>query len=184
MEAQVSFQRQRPLLSCSPYLFHSIAIGIGDEGGFAPPISRPSEALDLLTAAVKNCNYVGKVKFAIDPASSEFYNENDGIYDLGFKMPKDDPSVKKNDNRSKSDMVRLYHELMDSYPIVLLEDPFAQDDWETWAEFDKDCSIPLVGDDLLATNKKRIEMAREKKACNALLLKINQIGTITEAIEA
>ncbi len=160
------------------------AIGIGDEGGFAPPISHPYQALDLLTAAVKNCNFVGKVKFAIDPASSEFYDGENGIYNMAFKQRSDDACVQRMGQLSKSNMAQLYHELMDKYPIVLLEDPFAQDDWEAWAEFNKDCSIPVVGDDLLATNKKRIEMAEERKACNALLLKVNQIGTITEAIEA
>ncbi|KIW03240.1 phosphopyruvate hydratase, variant [Verruconis gallopava] len=164
--------------------YGTTATGIGDEGGFAPPISSPRQALDLLTTAAENCDYSGKVKFAMDPASSEFYNKDDGTYNMGFKKTKNDPTAQKTDICSKSDMMGLYHELMDDYPLVLLEDPFAQDDWETWAEFNKNCAIPLVGDDLLATNKKRIEMAREKKACNALLLKINQIGTITEAIEA
>ena len=160
------------------------AIGIGDEGGFAPPISHPHEALDLLTTAVGNCSYTGKVKFAIDPASSEFYNEREGTYNMGFKAQGKSSSSEKDEMKSKSEMIKLYHGLMDKYPIVLLEDPFAQDDWEAWTQFNSDCPIPLVGDDLLATNKKRIEMAKGKNACNALLLKINQIGTITEAIEA
>jgi len=164
--------------------YGSAAIGIGDEGGFAPPISHPHEALDLLTTAVGNCSYTGKVKFAIDPASSEFYNEREGTYNMGFKAQGKSSSSEKDEMKSKSEMIKLYHGLMDKYPIVLLEDPFAQDDWEAWTQFNSDCPIPLVGDDLLATNKKRIEMAKGKNACNALLLKINQIGTITEAIEA
>ncbi|TVY16170.1 Enolase [Lachnellula arida] len=155
--------------------FGGSAIGVGDEGGFAPPISRPEEALDLLIEAVERCNYTGKVKFGIDPASQEFLL--DRFYDLGFKSS----DSKK---MSSADMQSLYHELIKKYPVVLLEDPFGQDDWESWTEFRKTCKIELVGDDLLATNVTRIKTAGEKKACNALLLKINQIGTITEAIEA
>ena len=152
-----------------------IAIGIGDEGGFAPPISEPHEALDLLMTAVERCSYTGKIKFGIDPASSEFLS--DEHYDLGFK----DSTRRK---LSSSDMQSLYHKLLNDYPVVLLEDPFGQDDWKSWSEFQTTCRIELVGDDLLATNVARIKTAEEKKACNALLLKINQIGTITEAIQA
>ena len=124
-----------------------------------------------------NCGYTGKVKFAIDPASSEFLSK--GIYDLGFK----DESSNK-DALSAKDLASLYRELIREYPIVLLEDPFGQDDWEAWTDFNTTCEIELVGDDLLATNVHRIKIAEERKACNSLLLKINQIGTITEAISA
>lgn len=164
--------------------FGGSAIGIGDEGGFAPPISHPHEALDLITTAVSNCGYNGKIKFAIDPASSEFFEQSTGEYNLAFKRTDISASVQQEETRSTSEMAKLYHGLMDKYPIALLEDPFAQDDWQSWTDFNKNCPIPLVGDDLLATNKKRIEMAHKKKACNALLLKINQIGTITEALNA
>jgi enolase len=152
-----------------------IAIGIGDEGGFAPPISQPHEALDLLMDAIKRAGHEGKVKLGIDPASSEFFK--DDKYDLGFKGKESHPM-------QKSAMADLYRKLIEKYPIVLLEDPFAEDDWESWTAFNKDCKIELVGDDLLATNVRRIEIADRKKACNSLLLKINQIGTITEALAA
>lgn len=151
------------------------ATGIGDEGGFAPPISQPHEALDLLVTAVENCGYTGRIKFAIDPASSEFYRG--GEYDLGFKG-------KTSEKYTGEKLGDLYRQLLDKYPIILLEDPYAQDDWPSWTAFNKTCPVELVGDDLLATNVDRIEEAEEKTACNSLLLKINQIGTITEALSA
>jgi enolase len=85
---------------------------------------------------------------------------------------------------SVEELSNLYRELIEKYPIVLLEDPFAQDDWDAWSKFNQTCKIELVGDDLLATNLERIKIADEKNACNSLLLKINQIGTITEAMDA
>jgi len=159
--------------------FGASATGIGDEGGFAPPISKPHEALDLLVTAIEKCGYTGKVKIGIDPASSEFFRSD--VYDLAFK----DPSNQALDFKlAPAQLSDLYRQLIERYPIVLLEDPFAEDDWASWTEFNKTCEIELVGDDLLATNTERIKIAEEKKACNSLLLKINQIGTITEAIEA
>lgn len=153
------------------------AIGIGDEGGFAPPISQPHEALDLLVEAIGKAGHSGKVMFGIDPASSEFFDSQDETYDMGKKWAAP--------NRlSVPEISELYHGLLTKYPIVLLEDPFAQDDWQAWTSFNKDCPVELVGDDLLATNLKRINQANDRKACNALLLKINQIGTITESIAA
>ena len=125
--------------------------------------------------AVQKAGHEGKFKFGVDPASQEFLK--DDKYDIGFKW-------KEAHLMNKPEMSNLYRELIDKYPIALLEDPFGQDDWEAWTEFNKTCKIELVGDDLLATNVKRIEVAKEKAACNALLLKINQIGTITEAMAA
>jgi enolase len=126
---------------------------------------------------VENCGYTGKVKIGIDPASSEFLSGN--VYDLGFK----DKSSDK-DKLPAAELGSLYREIIQKYPIVLLEDPFGQDDWDAWTDFNSKSQIELVGDDLLATNVHRIKIAKDRKACNALLLKINQIGTITEAIEA
>jgi enolase len=116
-----------------------------------------------------------EVKFAIDPASSEFFR--DGSYDLGFKQ-------EAQNALTPSGLGELYHQLINQYPVVLLEDPFAEEDWNSWAEFNKTCKIELVGDDLLVTNVERLRIAREKKACNSMLLKVNQIGTVSEAIEA
>lgn len=157
--------------------FGKSATGIGDEGGFAPPISEPREALDLLVEAIKISGHEGKVKIGIDPASSEFFNNKTEEYNLGMKWEK--PKT-----MDRTEMIALYHGMLRKYPIALLEDPFAEDDWDSWTAFNKDCSVELVGDDLLATNIRRINEANEKKACNSLLLKINQIGTISESIAA
>ena len=163
----------------SPLVFADLkAGGIGDEGGFAPPISRPQQALDLLTQAVKEAGYEGKVAFAIDPASQEFLNSS-GKYHLDIKA-----ATQKHEKLTPSKLSELYRSLLSSYPILLLEDPFGQDDWQSWIEFSKSTEVELVGDDLLATNIERVRIAAEKKACNSMLLKINQIGTITEALDA
>ncbi|KEZ44023.1 Enolase [Scedosporium apiospermum] len=151
------------------------ATGVGDEEGFAPPIVLPQQALDLLETAVADCGYTGKVKFAIDPASSEFFR--DGLYDLGFKQ-------ETRNVLTPPGLGELYHQLIYQYPVVLLEDPFAEEDGDSWTEFNKTCKIELVGDDLLVTNVERLRIAREKKACNSMLLKVNQIGTVSEAIAA
>ncbi|PMD28015.1 enolase [Hyaloscypha hepaticicola] len=160
--------------------FGPSATGIGDEGGFAPPISKPSEALDLLTEAVEKAGYTGKIQFAMDPASSEFFREAN--YNLGIK---DKTSTKL----TPDGLADLYRELIQKYPIVLLEDPFAEDDWSSWSGFmQKGKSLErmpeIVGDDLTVTNVERVKEAQEKGACNGLLLKINQIGTVSEAIAA
>lgn len=126
--------------------------------------------------AVQTCGYEGKVKYAVDPASSEFLRDN-GTYDLGFK----DTS---SNCYTPQQLQLVYQDLVSKYPIVLLEDPFAEDDWDSWTEFNKGCKIELVGDDLLVTNVQRVRLAKEKEACNSMLLKVNQIGTVSEAIEA
>lgn len=111
------------------------------------------------------------------PASSEFLiNE---VYDLGFK-----DKSSSGDKLEASRLGSLYRELIGKYPIVLLEDPFGEDDWEAWTAFNESPGVELVGDDMLATNTNRMKIAKERKACNGLLLKINQIGTVTEACKA
>lgn len=160
------------------WLIHYPATGIGDEGGFAPPISSLEEGLDLMVAAVEKAGHTGRIKFACDPASSEFFDQESGLYDLSFK------DKTSNETRTSEEMQQLYKAIIGKYGLVLLEDPFAEDDWSSWTEFNRDCTIELVGDDLLCTNVDRIKLASEKKACNAVLLKLNQIGTVSEAIEA
>lgn len=155
------------------------AANVGDEGGFAPNVTSAKEALDLLQAAIEKAGYTGRVSIAMDAAASEFY-EN-GKYNLDFKNPNPSPS----NVLTGKELVEYYKSLIAEYPIVSIEDGFDQDDWESWSELTKSCpSLQVVGDDLLVTNPKRIKMAIERKACNALLLKVNQIGSVTESIEA
>jgi len=154
------------------------AVNVGDEGGFAPNVSGAEESLELLTAAIKKAGYEGKIKIALDVASSEFYK--DGKYDLDFKNPNSDPTKWL----TGTELADHYLELVKNYPIVSIEDPFDQDDWAAWTHFTESSGIQIVGDDLTVTNPLRIKTAIEKKACNGLLLKVNQIGTISESIQA
>ncbi|XP_074839710.1 gamma-enolase isoform X1 [Carettochelys insculpta] len=153
------------------------ATNVGDEGGFAPNILENSEALELLKEAIDKAGYTEKIVIGMDVAASEFYR--DGKYDLDFKSP-DDPSR----YISADELGDLYQSFVRDYPVVSIEDPFDQDDWEAWSKFTANVGIQIVGDDLTVTNPKRIEKAVEEKACNCLLLKVNQIGSVTEAIQA
>ena len=154
------------------------ATAVGDEGGFAPNIQDNKEGLDLLNTAIAKAGYTGKISIGMDVAASEFYKE--GKYDLDFKNPNSDSSRWLNGDQ----LADLYRSFISEYPVVSIEDAFDQDDWENWIKFHQSTSIQLVGDDLTVTNPKRIATAVEKKACNCLLLKVNQIGSVTESIEA
>lgn len=153
-----------------------LSVGVGDEGGFAPHVSSNKEPFELIIKAIeavglKPGNQVG---IACDPASSEFYE--DGQYQL------------RTEKRSlnSEEMVDYYAKLVDSYPLVLLEDGLAQDDWEGWKILNKQLGsrIELVGDDLFCTNPTLIAQGIEEDWANAVLIKLNQIGTLTETIEA
>lgn len=153
---------------------------VGDEGGVAPNVNTPREALDLIVAAISKAGYKGKVFIALDPASSEFFK--DGKYDMDFKNPKSDPSR----HLSGKQLCELYLELLDEYPIVSLEDPFSELDWDSWSRYFPDLSkkVQIVADDITVTNPEIIKKGIEKKIANSLLLKVNQIGTLSESIEA
>ncbi|KAF2481091.1 Allergen Alt a 6 [Neohortaea acidophila] len=153
---------------------------VGDEGGVAPDIETAEEALDLITKAIEQAGYTGKVKIAMDVASSEFYKADAKKYDLDFKNPDSDPSKWV----TYEQLAEMYRELVKKYPIVSIEDPFGEDDWEAWSYFYKEAQFQIVGDDLTVTNPTFIKKAIDTKACNALLLKVNQIGTVSEAIQA
>jgi len=157
------------------------ATNVGDEGGFAPNIQNNREGLDLLSQAITKAGYNGKVVIGMDVAASEFCTE-DKRYDLDFK-------TKNNDGKfvvTGEQLINLYKEFVKDYPVVSIEDPFDQDDWEHYARLTADIgqNIQVVGDDLLVTNPTRITTGIQKKACNALLLKVNQIGSVTESIRA
>jgi len=148
------------------------AINVGDEGGFAPPLEKASEPLELILDSVKELGYEKEIKLGIDAAASEFYDG--GKYRIG------------GNELSGNELIEFYKNLIEDYPIISMEDVCAQDDWDSWKDFTGSFGngIQVVGDDLLVTNTNRIKEAIELKACNALLLKINQIGTISEAIDA
>ena len=158
---------------------------IGDEGGFAPPCDARG-GVELVMEAVKAAGYEGKCTVGMDVAASEFKVEGQDCYDLGMWYPeaeKSDPKLKM----TSKELAAFYADLRKDFPIVTIEDPFDQDDWDGWTEMtaatpEAECQI--VGDDLTVTNVARIKTAVEKKACNCLLLKVNQIGSVTESIDA
>ncbi|KAL7721917.1 Enolase 1 [Entamoeba marina] len=157
------------------------ATNVGDEGGFAPNISSAREGLDLLVEAIAKAGYTGKIEIAMDCAASEFY-EN-GKYDLGKKIPAEKKSadlVKDTDG-----LIQEYVDYAEKYPLASIEDPFDEDDWAAWTKFNKNHGnkFQIVGDDLLVTNPKRVSEAMEKDACNSVLIKVNQIGSLTETFE-
>jgi len=156
------------------------ATNVGDEGGFAPNIKDAREGLDLLKEAIKKAGYTGKIKIGIDAAASEFLQGD--RYNLDFKNPGGQTAMQK----TGEEMIALYREFVHEYDIAFLEDPFAQDDWENFAYITERIGrkVEIIGDDLLVTNPKRIAIGIAKKAVNGLLLKVNQIGTITESITA
>ncbi|VIO95029.1 enolase, putative [Brugia malayi] len=156
------------------------ATAVGDEGGFAPNIQDNREGLDLLNTAIATAGYTGKVAIAMDCAASEYYMESAKLYDLDFKNPTSDKAQWKTGDQ----MMEIYQSFIKEYPVVSIEDWFDQDDWENWTKALANTHIQIVGDDLTVTNPKRIAMAAEKKACNCLLLKVNQIGSVTESIDA
>lgn len=150
---------------------------VGEDGGFAPNISSFREGLDLVKEAIDRTGYNGKLKIAVDVAATDFCIGTK--YDLDYKSP----NRSGQNFKSGEDMVEMYKELCRDYPIVSIEDPFDMEDWEQVKYFSGLGICQVVGDGLLMSNSKRIERAIHEHACNALLLKVNQIGTVTEAIE-
>ena len=151
---------------------------VGDEGGFAPALKANSEAVELILEAIEKAGYNAgsDIAIALDPAASEFYEEETGLYNLrreGRKLTSDE-------------MVDFWTNWIEQYPIVSIEDGFAQDDWAGWKNFTAKNGhrLQIVGDDLLVTNPTRVARAIEEKACNALLVKVNQIGSLTETMKA
>jgi len=158
------------------------ACNVGDEGGFAPNILENKEGLDLLVEAIEKAGYTGKVKIGMDVAASEFWKADKSQYDLDFKTEPNDGSQCK----SGAELMGVYEEFVRDYPMISIEDPFDQDDFDSYKAMTEKVgeTCQIVGDDLLVTNPKRVKKAIDEHACNALLLKVNQIGSVTESIEA
>ncbi|XP_046360016.2 enolase-like [Haliotis rufescens] len=154
------------------------ACNVGDEGGFAPNILENKEGLELVKVAIENAGYTGKIQIGMDIAASEFCKEKK--YDLDFKSTDSDPAKWL----SSDALADLYKGFAKDYPIVSIEDPFDQDDWEAYTKFTGSVDFQVVGDDLLVTNPTRVQKGIDIKACNCLLLKVNQIGTVSESIKA
>ncbi len=154
----------------------NLATGLGDEGGFAPDLPTNRAALDLISEAIKLAGYeLGKdIALALDVASTEFYSEETGKYTFEGK------------ERTASEMIAYYAELIANYPLVSIEDPLAEDDWAGWSEITAQLGskVQLVGDDLYVTNPARLQKGIDQKAGNAILVKVNQIGTLTETMDA
>ncbi len=147
------------------------AINVGDEGGFAPPLTCYEEAFDLIIDAANKLGYENKIKLGIDVAATSFYR-NGKYYLEGNEL-------------SSNDLLDRYEEMSNVYPLISIEDPFYEEDFESFARLVKKVKhCQIVGDDLLTTNVERIQKAIVQGSCNCLLLKLNQIGTVTEALNA
>jgi len=146
---------------------------VGDEGGYAPPMKEISEPLEVIMSTLEELSYKDIVKIALDTASSTFYDEKSNTYNAMGKK------------RGSGELIDLFSEVSSKYPIISIEDPMAEDDFEGFIEITKKLGkkIQIVGDDLFVTNKNRLSIGIKKGACNSLLLKVNQIGSLTEAID-
>jgi enolase len=155
--------------------YGKLATNLGDEGGFAPPIKDPEIAIKLILEAAKSLNYQNKISIILDVAASQFFDGKKYKTKIG--------------SFSGKELTKFYLKLIKKYPLEGIEDPFAQDDFKSWQNLTSNLehltsNILIIGDDLTVTNPKRIKTAKEKGLCNAIIVKINQIGTVTEAIES
>ena len=161
----------------------NLSTAVGDEGGFAPDLEDSRDALALIIQAVERAGYEpGKqIAIAIDAAASELYEEEKGVY----YFPGESKMKGKDVFRDSSEMIEYYEGLLEEFPVVSLEDGLEEDDWEGWKNMTKELGnrIQLVGDDLFVTNKKRLTCGIRLQAANAVLVKVNQIGTLTEAMD-
>jgi len=151
---------------------------VGDEGGFAPNLQSNEEALQVVVEGIQKAGYKPgeQVLLALDPAASEFYDEKEKVYNLKAEGKK----------LSSEQMIEFYEKLVNKYPIISIEDGLAQDDWDGWVKLTEKLGkrIQIVGDDLYVTNMKRLAKGIELKATNSILIKLNQIGTLTETLDA
>jgi len=152
--------------------YGKLATSVGIEGAFTPPIKETKEALDLVLEAAEKSGYKNKVKIILDVAASSFFQNGKYHFEKGAL--------------DRGELLDFYLEICQKYPIIAVEDPFAQEDWDGFQKITKKLTnkITIIGDDLLVTNIQRIKEAQRKKACNGLILKPNQIGTVSETINA
>lgn len=185
MIAPIGAETFREALRWGTEVYHSLkavlkekglSTGLGDEGGFAPNLDSNRAALDLILEAIEKAGYTPgeQVALALDVAASEFHNDDDGTYNF------------EGGKKSAAEMVDYYAELVDAYPLVSIEDPLNEDDWDGWkAMTDRlGSKVQLVGDDLFVTNPERLARGIETGTANSLLVKVNQIGTLTETLDA
>jgi len=183
MIAPIGAESFREALRWGVEVYHSLksvlkgrglATGLGDEGGFAPNLPSNREALDLIVSAIEKAGYkVGRdIALALDVAATEFFA--DGAYTF------------EGTKRSAEQMTAYYTELLDSYPMVSIEDPLSEDDWDGWVRLTDEIGerVQIVGDDLFVTNPERLEEGIARRGANALLVKVNQIGTLSETLDA
>lgn len=161
-----------------------LSTGVGDEGGFAPDLPDAHAVLSLIVEAIETSKYVPgqDIKIALDVASSELYNEKTGMYHFPGESKLSGTQVV----RDTAEMIAYYEELIEKFPILSIEDGLAEDDWEGWKQLTDRLgkSVQLVGDDLFVTNTKRLDAGIKLETANAILVKVNQIGTLSEAFEA
>jgi enolase len=175
MTAEV-FHNLKSVLKCRGY-----NTSVGDEGGFAPDLQSNEEALEVIMEAIKNAGYTagrdGDFMIALDPAASELYDEKTKTYNLRWST---------GDTLTSKEMVELWTSWAEKYPIISIEDGMAEDDWEGWKMLTEAIGdkVQLVGDDLFVTNTKRLEMGIRSNTANSILIKVNQIGTLTETFQA
>jgi len=181
----LGFQRYSDALRCGAEVFHTLKkvlhdkklnTNVGDEGGFAPDLKSNREALDLIMSAIEKAGYKPgeQVRIALDPASTEFYDANKKTYEFDGK------------HISGAEMIDVWASWCASYPIISIEDGCAEDDWESWKMLTKRLGdkVQLVGDDLFVTNDERLQRGIDEGVANSILIKVNQIGTLTETISA
>lgn len=151
-----------------------LTVSVGDEGGFAPHLKKNEDAIELILQAAEIAGHLKKIKIGLDVAASEFYDTEKGKYKFDGKQ------------RNTDDMIDYYVKLVQKYPIISIEDPLYEDDFEGWTKLTKQIGkkVQIVGDDLLVTNIERIKKAIDNQSANAVLIKLNQIGTVSETIKA
>lgn len=182
MIAPLNFPSFKEALRAGSEVFHNLkkilksrglSTAVGDEGGFAPDLQTEEEAIELIIEAIKSAGYKPgeDIFIALDPAASSFYES--GYYNF------------KGSKLTSSAMIEFYKEIVEKYPIISIEDGLAEDDWEGWENFTNELGdrIQIVGDDIFVTNPKRLKMGIERGVANAILIKVNQIGTLTETLD-